>query len=72
VIILAAAGLAIGILAALGTSKLVASFLSQNQAQLSESVTLAILALFAAALPVGYLPARRASRIDPIIALGHE
>jgi predicted permease len=72
VIILGAVGLAIGIPAALGTSKLVASFLYKIKPNDPEALTVAVLTLLAAALLAGYLPARRASRIDPMVALRHE
>jgi macrolide transport system ATP-binding/permease protein len=72
VIVLAAVGLAIGIPTALGTSKLVASFLYRIKPNDPEALAIAVLTLLAAALLAGYLPARRASRIDPMIALRHE
>ena len=72
VILLATVGLAIGIPTALGTSKLVASFLYRIKPNDPESLTIAVLTLLAAALLAGYLPARRASRIDPMVALCHE
>ena len=72
VIVLAGVGLAIGIPTALGTSKLVASFLYRIKPNDPEALTIAVLTLLAAALLAGYLPARRASRIDPMVALRHE
>ncbi|HTB10011.1 MAG TPA: ABC transporter permease [Bryobacteraceae bacterium] len=72
VIILGAVGLAIGIPAALGTSKLVASFLYRIKPNDPGALTIAVLTLLSAALLAGYLPARRASRIDPMVALRHE
>jgi predicted permease len=69
---LAAGGLAIGMAAALGTSKFVASFLYGMKANDPLALTLAITTLLAAALLAGYVPARTASRIDPMTALRHE
>jgi macrolide transport system ATP-binding/permease protein len=72
VFVLAAIGLAIGVPAALGSSKLVASFLFGMKPNDPLAITAATLILLAAATLVGYAPARRASRIDPMVALRHE
>jgi ABC-type antimicrobial peptide transport system permease subunit len=72
VLVLAAAGLAIGMAAALGGSKLVASFLYGMKANDPLALTLAVVTLLGAALLAGYIPARKASRIDPMTALRHE
>jgi predicted permease len=69
---LAAVGLAISLPTALATSKLVASFLFDMKPNDPLALTLAVAILLAAALLAGYAPARRASRIDPMIALRHE
>jgi ABC-type antimicrobial peptide transport system permease subunit len=69
---LAAGGLAIGMAAALGTSKFVASFLYGMKANDPLALMLAVTTLLAAALLAGYVPARTASRIDPMTALRHE
>ncbi len=70
--VLAAAGLAIGVPAALALSRLVESQLFGIKAAdpltfIAGGAILAVVALLA-----GYLPGRRASRIDPIRALRHE
>jgi predicted lysophospholipase L1 biosynthesis ABC-type transport system permease subunit len=72
VFLLAAAGLALGVPAALTASKLVESFLfgmkpNDPLALIGSAATLVIAAVLA-----GYLPARNASRIDPMVALRHE
>jgi macrolide transport system ATP-binding/permease protein len=72
VLVLAAAGLAIGMAAALGTSKFVASFLYGMRANDPLALTVAVMTLLCAAVLAGYLPARKAARIDPMNALRHE
>jgi macrolide transport system ATP-binding/permease protein len=68
----AAAGLAIGVPAALAASRLVRSFLFGLQPNDPAAVISSIAILTAAAMLAGYVPARRASRIDPTVALRHE
>jgi predicted permease len=72
VLVLAAVGLAIGLPVALGTSKLVASFLYGMKANDARAMAGAVGILLVAATLAGYAPARRASRIDPTVALRHE
>ena len=72
VCVLAALGLAIGLPIALGTSRLIESFLFDLKANDPRALALAVGILVSAALVAGYGPARRASRINPIIALRHE
>ncbi len=72
VLILAAAGLAISVPAALIASRLVKSFLFGTQPNDPGTLALAGLVLLSAALLAGYAPARRASRIDPLVALRQE
>jgi predicted permease len=69
---LAAVGLAISLPAALGTSKLVESFLFGMKPNDPLAMALAVAILLRAALLAGYAPARKASRIDPMTALRHE
>jgi predicted permease len=72
VVLLAAVGLAIGVPAALAASKLVESFLFGMKPNDPLALTGSVVTLLSAAILAGYLPARNASRIDPMIALRHE
>ena len=71
-LILVAIGMAIGVPAALGAAKLISSQLfGLNPSDPVTLLTAAFLLTLVAAL-AGYLPARRASRVDPLVALRYE
>jgi macrolide transport system ATP-binding/permease protein len=72
VFVLAIVGLAIGLPVALATSKLVESFLFGMKPDDPVAIGVAVAVLIAAAVIAGYVPARRASKIDPMAALRHE
>jgi predicted permease len=72
VLLLAAVGLAISVPAALAASKLVESFLFEMKPNDPVAVIGSVVTLVVAAILAGYLPARNASRIDPMIALRHD
>jgi predicted permease len=72
VIVMAIIGLAIGVPVAFGASKLVESFLFGMKANDPFALGAAVAILLGAAVLAGYAPARRASRIDPMVALRHE
>jgi macrolide transport system ATP-binding/permease protein len=72
VLLLAAVGLAISVPAALGGFRLVQSFLFGTQPNDPATLALAGVVLIITAILAGYAPARRASRIDPLVALRHE
>jgi macrolide transport system ATP-binding/permease protein len=72
VLVLAALGLAIGLPVAFGTSKLVASFLFGMKPNDPLALSAAVAILVGAAVLAGYAPARRAAKIDPMVALRHE
>jgi ABC-type lipoprotein release transport system permease subunit len=57
---------------ALGTSRFIESFLFGIKRDDPRAVLLAMAILLSAALLTGCVPARKASRIDPMIALRHE
>ena len=72
VLLLAAVGLAISVPAALSASQLVKSLLFDTRPNDPGTLALAGVVLLSAAILAGYVPARRASRIDPLAALRHE
>jgi predicted permease len=72
VFVLAVVGLAAGMAIALGTSRFVNSFLFEMKPNDPRALGLSAAILLSAALLAGYVPARRASRIDPVTALHHD
>jgi predicted permease len=71
-LVLALAGLGLGIPCALAASRLLASMLFGLSPHDLPTLAAASLLLLAAALLAGYLPARRASRVDPMQAVRME
>ncbi len=72
VLLLAVVGLALSIPAALLVTRLLKSFLFEITPNDPVSLTVATASLVATAALAGFLPARNASRIDPMTALRHE
>jgi macrolide transport system ATP-binding/permease protein len=72
VLLLAVVGLAISLPLSAGASKLVASLLFGVKPGDPMAMAEAVAVLLTAALAAGYLPARRAARIDPMSAVRHE
>lgn len=70
--VLAALGLAISLPAVLIASKVVESFLFGMKPNDPLALTGSVVILVSAAILAGYLPARNASRIDPMVALRQE
>lgn len=66
------AGLALGVCGAMGTTRLLASFLFEVQATDVTTFVVTSLLLAAAAILASYIPAARATRIDPMVALRYE
>jgi predicted permease len=69
VCVLAALGLAIGLPVARGASRFIESFLFELTPNDPRAVAIAIAILLGAAFVAAYGPARRASRVDPMVAL---
>jgi len=70
--VLSLLGIAIGIPGGLASSRLIAGMLFGVSSNDFSNILTACLLLLAVALFAGYVPARRASRIDPIVALRAE
>jgi ABC-type antimicrobial peptide transport system permease subunit len=69
---LAATGVAIGTLAAWLATRLLATFLFETTPTDPATFTAVAVSIFAAAFLAGLIPARRATRVDPLVALRHE
>ena len=67
--VLVAAGVAIGVAAALAASRLIASLLFGLTPSDPLAMAGAITVMLAVSALAGYLPARRATKVDPMVAL---
>jgi predicted permease len=65
----AGAGIALGTAASLGVARLIASLLFNTSPSDAATYSAMVVVLFFVALVAGYIPARRAARINPTIAL---
>ena len=72
VLLVVGVGLAISIPAVLATSRFVEAFLFATKPNDPTALLVAVAILVSAAVVAGYMPALRASRIDPMAALRHE
>ena len=71
-LVLVCTGLAIGLVIAPAAIRFVGSFLYDLQPYDPLSLVSAMLAMVTVALLAGYLPARRAAKVDPMVALRYE
>ncbi len=71
-LVLAGAGIVIGLAGAAGVTQLLTSMLFGVKATDSLTYTAVVALLVVAALVASYIPARRAMRVDPMIALRYE
>jgi ABC-type antimicrobial peptide transport system permease subunit len=70
--LLAGLGLAIGLPVSISVARLISSRLFRLSAGDPVTMAVAVAVMGAVALLAGYLPARRASRVDPLAALRHD
>jgi putative ABC transport system permease protein len=71
-VLVAGAGIAVGLVVALGASRVVGSMLYGVAPQDPVSFGVAAAALFGAAVAAAWIPAMRAARVDPMVALRSE
>jgi len=65
-------GVVVGLLASLGVSRLMASMLFGVNSYDPLTLVAVVVILSAVALAACYVPARRAARVDPVVALRYE
>jgi ABC-type antimicrobial peptide transport system permease subunit len=65
-------GVAIGVVVAMAATRLIASMLFDVKTTDAATISVAIFAMFAIALLAGYIPARRATKVDPTVILRYE
>jgi ABC-type antimicrobial peptide transport system permease subunit len=70
--VIAGIGVVMGLLVAVAGGRLLNALLFNVSAMDPLSTTMAVALLIAICLAAGYLPARRAARIDPMVALREE
>ena len=71
-LLLTAAGVALGVVGAVLTTRFLGTFLFETTPTDPATFAAVTIAIFVAALAAGWVPARRATRVDPLVALRHE
>ena len=71
-LLLVGTGVAIGVPLALALARSIASLLYGLKPTDSLTISAAVVLLFTVATVASYMPARRASRVDPMVALRYE
>jgi predicted permease len=69
---LAIAGIALGVPAVIASARLLSKFLFGLKATDPATIVLVSVGLLFVAVVAGYLPARRAAKVDPLVALRHD
>src|SRR3954454_1434352 len=71
-LLLSAIGISIGLAGALATTRLMGALLFEITPTDPGTLTAVTLAILIASLAAGFIPAQRAARVDPLVALRHE
>lgn len=71
-LLLAVAGVSVGVVVAFGVTRLLSTLLFEVKAHDAATFAIVVSALFVVALLACWIPARRATRVDPLIALRYE